>query len=156
MTSNKWETIRKNLADMMYDTSVTIVILSPNMRESEWIGWEVSYCLKKIKRQDRTSQRNGVVAVIKKVNGSYSWFECQKGNGIKYHMNKIKDIIAKNHFNSNPPIKTNKGLYDWLKGSYIAFVEEEDFLNDPQRFIDDAYDKSKNDGEGYDLTITED
>lgn len=71
-------------------------------------------------------------------------------------MNKIQDIIAKNHFNSNPPIKTNKGLYDRLKGSYIAFVEEEDFLNDPQRFIDDAYDKSKNDGEGYDLTITED
>lgn len=156
MTDNKRETIRKYLADMMYDTSVTIVILSPNMRESEWIGWEVSYCLKKIKRQDRTSQRNGVVAVIKKVNGSYSWFKYPGSNGIKYHMNKIQDIIAKNHFNSNPPIKTNNGLYDLLKGSYIAFVEEEAFLEDPPIYIDDAYDKSQNDGKGYDLTITED
>ena len=43
MTNYKRETIRKNLADLMYDTSVTIVILSPNMRDSEWIGWEIYY-----------------------------------------------------------------------------------------------------------------
>lgn len=152
MTDYKRETIRKNLADMMYDTSVTIVILSPDMRESEWIEWEVSYCLKKIKRQGRTSQRNGVVAVIKKVNGSYSWFKCSEGDSIKYHMNKIQDIIAKNHFNSKPPQKVD-GLYDWLNGSYITFVEEGDFLNNPQKYIDNAYEKSENDGKGYALTI---
>lgn len=155
MTDFKRETIRKKLADMMYDTSVTIVILSPNMRESEWIGWEVSYCLKKIKRQDRTSQRNGVVAVIKKVNGSYSWFKYSEGNGTKYHMDKIQDIIAKNHFNSNPPKKVD-GSYDWLNGSYITFVEEDVFLYNPPKYIDNAYEKSENDGRGYDLTITED
>ena len=32
MTDYKRETIRKNLTDMMFDTSVTIVILSPHMQ----------------------------------------------------------------------------------------------------------------------------
>lgn len=155
MSDYKRETIKANLSDMMYDTSVTIVILSPNMRESEWIGWEISYCLKKITRKNRTSQRNGVVAVIKKVNGSYSWFEYLENGGTKYYMNRIQDIIANNHFNSNPPIKTSTGAYDWLKGSYIAFVEEDEFLSNPKKYIDNAYEKSENDGKGYELTVTE-
>ena len=155
MTDFKRETIEKNLTDMMYDTSVTIVILSPNMRESDWIGWEISYCLKKTTRKGRTSQRNGVVAVIKKVNGSYSWFKHSNQNGsINYHMDKIQDIIQKNHFNSDPPIKTSNGFYDSLNGSYIAFVEEDEFLNDPAKYIDNAYEKSENDGKGYIVKIT--
>ena len=155
MSDYKRETIKANLTDMMYDTSVTIVILSPNMRESEWISWEISYCLKKITRKDRTSQRNGVVAVIKKVNGSYSWFKYSEGNGIKYHVKKVQDIIAKNHFNSNPPKKVD-GRYDWLYGSYIAFIEEDEFLDNPKKYINNAYEKSQNDGKGYDITVTED
>jgi hypothetical protein len=39
-----------------------------------------------------------------------------------------------------------------LTGSYIAFVEEEDFLANPQKYIDNAYDKSENDASGYDIT----
>lgn len=154
MTDFKRKTIEKNLANMMYDTSVTIVILSPNMRKSDWIGWEISYCLKKNTRKERTSQRNGVVAVIKKVNGDYSWFKYSENGGVKYNTDKIQDIIAKNHFNSNPPKKVN-GLYDWLNGSYISFIEEEEFLNNPQKYIDNAYEKSENDGRGYELTVTD-
>lgn len=156
MTDYKRETIRKNLADMMYDTSVTIVILSPDMRKSEWIGWEVSYSLKKIKRKERISQRNGVVAVIKKAYGSYAWFKYSEDGSTKYYMDKIQDIIAVNHFNSKPPITTSSGSYDWLNGSYIAFIEEEDFLSNPKKYIDNAYEKSENDGKEYDLTVTED
>lgn len=143
---------------MMYDTSVTILILSPNMKESNWIDWEIEYCLKDITRKDRTSHTNGIVGVIMKVDNSYSWFKkvgtnCHGRSTVSYEMRKVFDIISKNHFNSNPKqwhcdkCKT----YDWLNGSYIAFVEEEDFLADPQRFIDNAYDKSENDASGYDL-----
>lgn len=152
MTDLKRETIKKNLSDMMYDTSVTIVILSPNMRDSEWIGWEVAYCLKKNTRKDRTSQRNGIVAVIKKVNGGYSWFKYSENGATKYHSYKVQDIISNNHFNSNPPIKSN-GSYDWLNGSYIAYIEEDDFLRNPQRYIDNAYKKSENDGAGYKISL---
>ena len=67
LTDTSTENIKKNLKDMMYDTSVTIVILSPNMKESKWIDWEIEYCLKDITRKDRTSHTNGVVAVIMKV-----------------------------------------------------------------------------------------
>ena len=64
LSDTSTENIKKNLRDMMFDTSVTIIILSPNMKESKWIDWEIEYCLKKITRKDRTSQRNGLVGVI--------------------------------------------------------------------------------------------
>lgn len=158
LTDTSTENIKKNLKDMMYDTSVTIVILSPNMTESKWIDWEIEYCLKDITRKDRTSHTNGVVGVIMKVNGSYNWFKktgtnCHGSSTVSYELDKVFDIISENHFNSNPKqwhcdkCKT----YDWLNGSYIAFIEQEDFLEDPQRYIDNAYDKSENDASGYDL-----
>lgn len=75
LTDTSTENIKKNLKDMMYDTSVTIVILSPNMTESKWIDWEIEYCLKNIARKNRTSHTNGVVGVIMKVDGGYSWFK---------------------------------------------------------------------------------
>ena len=58
LTDTSTENIKKNLADMMYDTSVTIVIISPNMKKSKWIDWEIQYCLKNITRKDRTSHTN--------------------------------------------------------------------------------------------------
>lgn len=154
MSGYKRATIEKNLADMMYDTSVTVVVLSPNMLESSWIGWEVSYCLKRIRRKGRVSQTNGVVAVIKKVNGGYGWFKNYNGSSCTYNLDKIQNIISNNHFNSAPPIKSN-GSYDWLDGSYIAFIEEDEFLDNPLRFIENAYKKSENDASGYKLTVTE-
>lgn len=158
LTDTSTENIKKNLKDMMYDTSVTIVILSPNMKESKWIDWEIEYCLKDITRKDRTSHTNGVVAVIMKVDNSYEWFKksgtnCHGSSTVSYELDKVFDIISQNHFNSNPEqwhcdkCKT----YDWLNGSYITFVEEETFMDDPEKYINNAYDKSENDASGYDL-----
>lgn len=59
LTDTATENIKKNLKDMMYDTSVTIVIVSPNMKKSKWIDWEIEYCLKSITRKERTSHTNG-------------------------------------------------------------------------------------------------
>lgn len=42
-----------------------------------------------------------------------------------------------------------------LNGSYITFVEEEEFLKYPKMYIDNAYEKSENDGKGYDLRVME-
>ena len=75
LTDTSTENIRKNLRDMMYDTSVTIVIISPHMKESKWIDWEIEYCLKDITRKNRTSHTNGIVGVIMKVNGGYDRFK---------------------------------------------------------------------------------
>lgn len=51
-----------------------------------------------------------MVAVIEKLNGSYSWFKYSEGDAIKYHMNKVQDIIATNHFNFNPEKKQMEGM----------------------------------------------
>ena len=80
LTDTSTENIKKNLRNMMYDTSVTIVIISPNMKNSKWIDWEIEYCLKSITRKDRTSHTNGVVGVIMKYNGGYSWFKSTNHN----------------------------------------------------------------------------
>lgn len=156
LTDTSTENIKKHLRDMMFDTSVTIVILSPHIKESKWIDWEIEYCLKLETRKDRTSRRNGVVGVIMKVDGSYDWFKysVQKPDGCKennYHTYLMYDIINNNRFNQNPVqyhCETCKS-YDALTGSYISFVEEDEFLSHIDKYIDNAYDKSENDASGY-------
>lgn len=161
LTDTSTENIKKNLTDMMYDTSVTIVIISPNIKKSKWIDWEIEYCMKNISRNRRTSHTNGIVGVVMKYNGGYSWFKTTTKNSdgctsSSYDDSKVYPIINNNRSNQNPKqyscdiCKTINAL----TGSYIAYVEEETFLNNPQKYIDNAYDKSENDAFGYDITKT--
>ena len=97
LTDTSTENIKKKLKDMMYDTSVTIVIVSPHIKESKWIDWEIEYCLKNITRKNRTSHTNGIVGVIMKVNGGYDWFKytSTKSDGCSvsnYYDSKVYDI----------------------------------------------------------------
>jgi hypothetical protein len=73
LTDTSTENIKRRLTDMMYDTSVTIVVLSPNLMQSKWVDWEIEYCLKEISRKGRTSRTNGVIGVVQEVNGGYDW-----------------------------------------------------------------------------------
>jgi hypothetical protein len=161
LTDTSTENIKKNLKDMMFDTSVTIVIISPNMKESKWIDWEIEYCLKNITRKDRTSHTNGVVGVIMKVDGKYDWFKYSTTNSdncsvSSYHDFKTFDIINKNRYNQDPKkYSCDKcKCVNALTGSYIAFVEEDDFLGNPIKYINNAYDKSENDASGYKIYPT--
>ena len=156
LTDTSTENIKKHLTDMMYDTSVTIVIISPKMKESKWIDWEIAYCLKNISRKGRTSHTNGVVGVIMKHNGGYDWFKNINTNedgctSFSYRSELVYDIINNNRFNQTPTVyscDTCKTV-DALTGSYIAYVEEETFLKNPDKYINNAYDKSENDASGY-------
>jgi len=161
LTDTTTENIKRNLTDMMYDTSVLIVIISPNMKKSKWIDWEIEYCLKNISRKGRKSHTNGVVGVIMKSNDGYDWFKTTETNsdGCKsssYDESKVYNIINNNRFNQNPKKYTcdKCKTVDALTGSYIAYVEEETFLSDPQKYINNAFDKSENDADGYDITKT--
>lgn len=161
LSDTSTENIKKALTDMMFDTSVTIVVISPNMTESNWIDWEIEYCLKNINRKDRISHINGVVGVIMKYNGGYEWFKKKKRKDdgciiSSYDENKVYDIINKNRYNQNSKkyscdvCKT----VDSLTGSYIAYVEEETFLSNPNKYINNAYDKSEDNAAGYNITKT--
>lgn len=153
------ENIKRALTDMMYETSVTIIIISPDMKNSKWIDWEIEYSLKNNTRNNRTSHTNGLLGVIMKCNGGYSWFKTTsvKDDGCKssrFYEDKVYPIIRKNRFNQMPKIyKCNVcKTVDALLGSYIAYIEEQTFLADPQKYIDNAYDKSENDAAGYEIT----
>jgi hypothetical protein len=157
LTDTKTENIKKTLTDMMHGTSVTIVIISPNIKQSNWIDWEIEYCLKEITRQDRTSKTNGIVCVIQKVNGDYSWFKGsnQQADGCSsssYSEHLVYDIIKNNRYNQRPKkyICNSCQSIDALTGSYISYVEEGTFLSDPQKYIENAFEKSE-DVDGYDL-----
>ncbi len=158
MSDKTTDYIKDSLKDMIYSTSVTIVVLSPDMKQSEWIDWEIEYSLKRIKRGDRSSGANGVLGVVMKYNGDYSWLRSTTKNsdghtGIQTKNEFLYDIIHQNRFNQDPPEYTCdicKNI-DYLTGSYISLVNEEDFIKNPNKYIDNAYDKSKNIS-NYDLT----
>ena len=150
LTDTSTENIKRNLSDMMYNTSVTIVVVSPNIKQSKWIDWEIAYCLKEISRKDRTSKTNGVVGVIQKVNGGYNWLAktSQNDDGCSVRTidnSKLYEIINENRYNHNGhPYACNRcKTYDQLNGSYISLIDEASFLSDPNKYIENAYEKSE-------------
>lgn len=158
MTDRTTDYIREKLKDMIYSTSVTIVVISPNMIKSQWIDWEIEYSLKQVKRGDFSSGTNGIVGVVKKYNGDYTWLRPRNdkfdgcstlGTNEKY----MYDILNKNRFNQEPKVYAceNCKCVDMLVGSHISLINEEDFLNDPNFYIENAYEKSKH-SEGYILS----
>ncbi len=150
------------LKDMIWGTRVTIVIISPHMTESEWIESEVLYSLRKVSRDGIQSQRNGVVGVIMKVDGGYSWFKQTRTNDdnckvATYDETKVFNIIKNNRRNQVPQQYScnHCKTIDSNTGSYISYIEEDTFLNCPAKYIDNAYDKSQDDCKGYEIRLSD-
>jgi hypothetical protein len=151
ITDTSTENIKRVLTNQIFGTSVTIVVVSPNMTLSNWINWEIEYSLKAISRGDTTSHSNGIVGVIMRVNGGYGWIRSANVNrdgcnSIWYNSHMLYTIINNNRFNQEPKkyCCENCGTVDALTGSYISLVTEDDFLSNPVKYIENAYDKSRN------------
>lgn len=152
LTDTSTENIKRVLKDMIWGTSVTIVIASPNMKDSQWIDWEIEYSLKEIKRQDKTSRSNGVVIVaMKDSRGSYDWLIKKHvgDDGCSYitiDSSLLYDIINKNRLNKKKPKYTceNCKTVDALTGSYMSIIKEGAFLKDPASYIENAFKKAEN------------
>ncbi len=150
LTDTTVENIKNKLKDMMFNTSVTIVVVSPKMKESKWIDWEIEYSLKEVSRDGRTSKTNGVVGVIMKKDGGYGWLvsETVKDDGCTARTiddSKLYKIINDNRYNLISEDKyacAHCKTYSQFDGSYIALVEEELFLNNPAKYIENAFEKS--------------
>lgn len=157
LTDTSTQNIKNNLKNMIFDTTVTIIVVSPNIKQSKWIDWEIEYSLKEYKRNSRASKTNGIVAVIQKINGDYSWIRKKniKNDGHSTYTNDTSflfDIINNNRFNQVPIeyICEDCLTVDANKGSYISIIEEDDFLKNPDFYIENAYQKSQN-VENYNL-----
>lgn len=157
LTDLTTDSIKENLKDMMYGTTVTIVVVSPNFKKSNWIDWEIEYCLKEISREGRTSKTNGVVGVIQKRNGGYDWLieSSTKDDGCSVRtivQKLLYPIINDNRFNKEPSVYAcdDCKTYDQLEGSFISLIEEHRFLADPDEFVENAFSKAEDSG-NYEL-----
>ena len=105
--------IWEHLKAKIYDSTITIVLISPNMKElgkwqkSQWIPWEISYSLKENTRSNRTSHRNAVLAVIlPDKNGTYEY----------YNKNNLFPILKSN-----------------IENGYVHVVKWDEFIKNPEQ-----------------------
>lgn len=142
------EYIASALRDKIYDSSVTIVLISKGMKSSslaekdQWIPWEISYSLKEVTRNDRTCRTNAVIAlVIPDESGSYEYFitydnicDCRH-----FKTDILFGILRKNMFNQKNPITkicSNGSTVYYGDYSFITTVKWDDFLANPQFHIE--------------------
>ena len=158
------DTIWEKLKDRIYDSSVTIVFISPGMKETgkkerdQWIPWEISYSLKETSRKNKkgdsvTSHSNAMLAVVlPDANGSYSYYleprTCCNSKCTIHHRNKLFKIIRENKFNrkknSMKRICDNKDTIWTGTCSYIEAVKWKDFISNYQKYVDKAVDRQDN------------
>jgi len=110
----KTETIKSKLSDMIFPTSVMIVVISENVDASKWVEWEINYATARQTRNGRQSQPNGIVIAIEDY--------LVKDN--KYTDNKTTKLIKNK---SNP---------------YIVSVSS--FVRNPHKAIEEAFNRANN------------
>ncbi len=140
------ERIEELLRDKMYDSSVTIALISKNMKENktekeQWIPWEISYSLKEKTREDRTSHTNAILAVvIPDEYGSYDYFVSEHNNCLnrcriwkKENSPYVFEILTKNMFNRKEPnlsyCSFHGNFNNGTDHSYIYPVKWDEFFN---------------------------
>ena len=152
-------TIWEKLKDRIFDSTLTIVMISPNMRETwkadrdQWIPWEISYSLKEPSRKTRSgkivsSSSNAMLAiVIPDMQGNYSYYtynnNCCQTTCRTLKTYTLFEIMRNNMFNIKSPnadvCNNNSKIYHG-DSSYITSVKWEDFVKDPEGYIRKAYD----------------
>ena len=165
------ETLWEKLRDRILDSTMTIVFISPGMKDSgakeedQWMHWEVSFSLRTTQRKrpngdTYTGNPNAMLAVVlPDANGSYNYYLerrtcCAKGCTI-HHNHILFAIVRDNMFNRKSVDKRrcdNRSTI-WLGDySYIRSVRWRDFIENPTTHIDAAYDRQKH-IEDYDIHV---
>lgn len=164
------DTIWAKLKDRIYDSTLTIVMISPGMRvtwksdRDQWIPWEISYSLKEISRKNISGRMvssfsNAVLAIVlPDRQGNYSYYtynnNCCETKCRTLRTDILFKIMRDNMFNIKSPdagvCNNNSKIYHG-DSSYITSVKWEDFVKDPEQYINKAYNiQSKIDK--YDIT----
>src|SRR5690606_37964637 len=142
--------IESSLRDKIYDSSITIVLISKGMKnifeteKEQWMPWEISYSLKEYTRNNRTSLSNGIIAVVlPDAFGSYSYYVTYDSicNCTSLNTPFLFQILRDNMFNEKSPTIRNcdngsKVYYG--DHSFIQTVTWENFKIDPNKYLDKA------------------
>lgn len=153
------DTIWKKLKDRIYDSTLTIVMISKGMRQTslpdreQWIPWEISYSLKEVSRKNIsgkavTSSSNALLAIIlPDTSGSYEYFTYMKRcctDPCRYFKTSfLFYIMQKNMFNVKSADKKycdDGSTVYYGDSSYMITVKWEDFIKDPESYINKSYD----------------
>ena len=148
------DTIQEYLYEKLKDTSVTIVLLTPEavsyrknwiVNYDDWLYDELRYSL-----EDRKNNRtNGVVAVYTDdakdmilESSSHYCSHCQETKSCRT-LKFFDNLARKNMLNIKQSYKKNlcNDLYDDSHDSYISLVSLEEFKQDHTKYIDNAKDK---------------
>lgn len=157
------DTIWSKLKDKIYDSTLTIIMISRGMKEyfktdkEQWIPWEISYSLKEISRKNKngdpvTSSSNALLAIIiPDKQGSYDYYTYNKTcciDGCRILKTSfLFDIMKENTFNLknvNTKVCDDNSTVYYGDSSYITYVKWDDFVNDPESYIQKAYDIQEN------------
>ena len=130
-------TIKAYLSDMIYDSSVLLVVISPSVVRSAWVDWEIGYALRNATRNGRTSKRNGILCVVQKdpYTGNSSWAYDYLGNVLSAF---LPTKIVQN-------MQTTYGALSYFEKpnpDYCVIVSESTFMANPQKYIEQAYERS--------------
>lgn len=140
LSNFKDSTIESKLRAKIYDSSVTLVMISKGMKnlaireEDQWMPWEISYSLKEMSRDGRTSKTNAILAVVlPDENNSYEYFLTYDPlcNCTNYQTSVLFEILRRNMFNQKRP-NTRLCNGQWVyqgEFSYIRCVKWVDFIN---------------------------
>lgn len=152
----KDDTIQTHLKTKIWDSSITIVLISPNMKdrniseENQWIPWEISYSLKSVTRFKRRSQSNGILAVVlPDITGDYSYFVKpfyyvdnfgKSREATTIYNSSTFSILSKNMFNEKSPnIQIIQGEKIYFGNySYILVVRWDRFISNIDLYLDKA------------------
>lgn len=156
------ETIWEKLKERIYDSTLTIVLISKNMKVSwkvdkvQWIPREISYSLKEISRVNTsgtsvTSKSNAMLAVvIPDCNNYYSYYtyknSCCDSACRTLKTNTLFNIMENNMFNiieaDKKDCSSGSTIY-YGSSSYIASVEWDDFIINMNKYINKAYERQE-------------
>ncbi len=156
------DAIWEKLKDRIYDSSVTIVFISPSMKENgirdrdQWIPWEISYSLKEVSRKNSngdaiTSKSNAMIAVVlPDMNGDYSYYvvdnNCCDSGCRTLKRENLFTILKENMFNIKEPDKNKCIRGDIIyngENSYIQSVKWSDFIENYNYYIKKAVERQE-------------